>query len=206
VLATTGQISETGGRSFARCLDGIAGRLSRPWIDPHNSDRLYVGDDKGAYVSYDGGRRFIMFDNMDLGQFYAVTVDNRDPYWVYGGLQDNGNWGGPSNSRDYNGVLNDHWFKFHAGDGFHTTVDPNDWRTVYTEAQGGRIRRLDAVYRQQGNDITPNRRNVLNLAPTSRIAARAGGSTMGGSVQGGGDRQRAPSSHPLQLGTPSFVA
>jgi hypothetical protein len=87
----------------------------------------------------------------------------RDPYWVYGGLQDNGNWGGPSNSRDWNGILNDHWFKFHSGDGFHTTVDPNDWRTVYTEAQGGRISRFDAVFRQVGKSITPNPSNVLNL-------------------------------------------
>jgi hypothetical protein len=104
-----------------------------------------------------------MFDNMDIGQFYAVTADNRDPYWVYGGLQDNGNWGGPSNSRDYNGIMNDHWFKFHSGDGFHTTVDPNDWRTVYTESQGGNIRRLDAVFRQQGKSITPNPGNIINF-------------------------------------------
>ncbi|HET9275862.1 MAG TPA: hypothetical protein VFN96_07325 [Gemmatimonadales bacterium] len=172
VLATTGQVSEDGGRSFARTLDGIAGDFHALWVDPANSDRLYVGNDKGAYVSYDGGRRFVMFDNMDIGQFYAVTADSRDPYWVYGGLQDNGNWGGPSNSRDFNGVLNDHWFKFHAGDGFHTTVDPNDWRTVYTEAQGGRIRRFDAVFRQMGVDITPNRTNVLNLAEYLPDSAR----------------------------------
>ena len=67
---------------------------------------------------HDRGNRFIMFDNMDIGQFYAVTADNRDPYYLYGGLQDSGNWGGPSNSRDYNGILGDHWFKFHSGDGF----------------------------------------------------------------------------------------
>ncbi len=92
-----------------------------------------------------------------------MTADNRDPYWVYGGLQDNGNWGGPSNSRDWNGVLNDHWFKFHSGDGFHTTADPNDWRTVYTESQGGNIRRLDAVFRQQGKSIRPTPANILNF-------------------------------------------
>jgi hypothetical protein len=104
-----------------------------------------------------------MFDNMDIGQFYAVTLDNRDPYYVYGGLQDNGNWGGPSNSRDWNGILNDHWFKFHSGDGFHTTVDPDDWRTVYTEAQGGAISRFDAVFRQKGKSIAPTPRTVLNF-------------------------------------------
>ncbi|MGH7561990.1 MAG: WD40/YVTN/BNR-like repeat-containing protein [Gemmatimonadales bacterium] len=188
VLATNAQVSEDGGRSFSRSLQGISGDFHALWVDPKNSDRFYVGNDKGAYATYDGGRRFIMFDNMDIGQFYAVTVDNRDPYWVYGGLQDNGNWGGPSHSRDYNGVLNDHWFKFHAGDGFHTTVDPNDWRTVYTEAQGGRIRRFDAVFRQMGTDITPNRSNVLNLSAWLPDSARppAGGGGGGGGFGGGG--------------------
>ncbi len=162
VLSGSAQVSEDGGRTFDRELEGISGDFHALWIDPSQSDRFYVGNDKGAYITFDRGQHFVMFDNMDLGQFYAVTADNRDPYWVYGGLQDNGNWGGPSNSRDWNGVLNDHWFKFHSGDGFHTTVDPNDWRTVYTEAQGGSIRRLDAVFRQQGKSIVPTPATILN--------------------------------------------
>ncbi|MEK7380064.1 MAG: hypothetical protein AAB075_03525 [Gemmatimonadota bacterium] len=163
LLAGNATVSEDGGRTFGRSLQGISGDFHALWIDPANSDRFYLGNDKGAYASYDRGLHFQMFDNMDIGQFYAVTADNRDPYWVYGGLQDNGNWGGPGNSRDINGVLNDHWFKFHAGDGFHTTVDPNDWRTVYTESQGGRLQRLDAVFRQRGQSITPTPATVLNF-------------------------------------------
>jgi photosystem II stability/assembly factor-like uncharacterized protein len=178
VLAGSAQVSEDGGRTFARSLQGISGDFHALWIDPSSPSRFYVGNDKGAYVTFDRGGRFVMFDNMAIGQFYAVTLDNRDPYWVYGGLQDNGNWGGPSNSRDWNGVLNDHWFKFHAGDGFHTTVDPTDWRTVYTEAQGGVIRRLDAVYRQMGKSITPTPTTVVNYAdhapPTPQPAAARG--------------------------------
>lgn len=162
VLATSAYVSDDGGRTLRDALPGIAGDYHALWIDPANSDRFYVGNDKGASVTYDRGEHFILFDNMDLGQFYAVTVDNRDPYWVYGGLQDNGNWGGPSNSRDVNGIFTDHWFKFHSGDGFHATVDPNDWRTVYTESQGGNIRRLDAIFRQVGTSITPNPQTVVN--------------------------------------------
>ena len=164
VLAGSANISEDGGKTFSRTMQGISGDFHALWIDPTQPQVFYVGNDKGSYITFDQGMTFTMFDNMDIGQFYAVTVDMRDPYWVYGGLQDNGNWGGPSNSRDWNGVLNDHWFKFHSGDGFHTTVDPNDWRTVYTERQGGRIRRLDAVFRQVGKSITPNPGNVLNLS------------------------------------------
>jgi len=163
VFGASAHVSEDGGKTFSRTLDGIAGDFHALWIDPSNRDRFYVGNDKGAYLTHDRGLRFVMFDNMAIGQFYAVTLDNRDPYWVYGGLQDNGNWGGPSNSRDYNGILNDHWFKFHSGDGFHATVDPSDWRTVYTESQGGNIRRLDAVFRQTGKSITPTPRTVLNF-------------------------------------------
>jgi photosystem II stability/assembly factor-like uncharacterized protein len=163
VLAGSAQVSEDAGRSFTRTLDGISGDFHALWIDPGNPEMFYVGNDKGSYVTFDRGHHFVMFDNMDIGQFYAVTADNRDPYWVYGGLQDNGNWGGTSNSRDWNGILTDHWFKFHSGDGFHTTVDPNDWRTVYTESQGGNIRRLDAVFRQQGKSITPTPATIVNF-------------------------------------------
>lgn len=182
VLSGSAQVSEDAGRTFDRSFQGISGDFHALWIDPAQPERFYVGNDKGSYVTFDEGEHFVMFNNMDIGQFYAVTVDNRDPYWVYGGLQDNGNWGGPSNSRDWNGIFNDHWFKFHSGDGFHTTVDPNDWRTVYTESQGGNLRRLDAVFRQQGKSITPNPSNILNLeqAVPDHVASQGGGGFFGG--------------------------
>jgi photosystem II stability/assembly factor-like uncharacterized protein len=176
VLAGSAQVSTDGGRTFSDQLRGIEGDFHALWIDPRNSDRYYVGNDKGAYLTHDKGATFVMFDNMDIGQFYAIDADMRDPYYVYGGLQDSGNWGGPSNSRDFNGILNDHWFKFHSGDGMHTTVDPSDWRTVYTESQNGGIRRLDAIFRQQGRSIKPSQSNVLNwtdaIAPS--VAGRPG--------------------------------
>ena len=172
VMEVPARVSEDGGRTFARSLTGIEGDFHAMWIDPNNSDRFYIGNDKGASVTYDRGYHFQMFDNMDIGQFYAVTADNRDPYFLYGGLQDSGNWGGPSNSRDYNGILGDHWFKFHSGDGFHTTVDPNDWRTVYTETQNGGLRRLDAEFRQTGKSVTPRQASIVNW---DEVTKRDGG-------------------------------
>jgi len=172
VLAVPAQVSEDGGRTFSRNLPGIEGDFHAMWIDPSNSDRFYIGNDKGASVTYDRGFAFQMFDNMDIGQFYAVSADNRDPYYLYGGLQDSGNWGGPSNSRDYNGILGDHWFKFHSGDGFHTTVDPDDWRIVYTETQNGGVRRLDAEFRQVGGSVRPTPATIVNHAD---VTAREGG-------------------------------
>jgi hypothetical protein len=173
VMEVPARVSEDGGRTFARTLQGIEGDFHAMWIDPNNSDRFYIGNDKGASVTYDRGQRFVMFDNMDIGQFYAVTADNRDPYYLYGGLQDSGNWGGPSNSRDYNGILADHWFKFHSGDGFHTTVDPDDWRIVYTETQNGGVRRLDAEFRQAGASVSPRPATILNYAEVTEREGRA---------------------------------
>jgi photosystem II stability/assembly factor-like uncharacterized protein len=170
-MVVQAQVSEDGGRTFSRNLPGIEGDFHAMWIDPNNSDRFYIGNDKGASVTYDRGHNFVMFDNMDIGQYYAITLDNRDPYYIYGGLQDSGNWGGPSNSRDYNGILTDHWFKFHSGDGFHTTVDPEDWTTVFTETQNGSVRRLDADFRQTGTSVTPREPTILNLA---EVTAREG--------------------------------
>jgi photosystem II stability/assembly factor-like uncharacterized protein len=160
------QVSEDGGRTFQSGMPGIAGDFHVMWLDPNNKNRYFVGNDKGVSITYDHGDHFNFFDNYAISQAYAVSADMRDPYYVYVGLQDNGIWGGPSNSRDFNGIFNDHWFKFHSGDGFYTAVDPTEWTTVYTESQGGRIRRNHALFRQKSTAITPNRINTLNWEDT----------------------------------------
>jgi photosystem II stability/assembly factor-like uncharacterized protein len=156
------QVSEDGGKTFQPGMPGIAGDFHVMWLDPQNKDRYYVGNDKGVSITYDHGEHFNFFDNYAISQIYAVSADLRDPYYVYVGLQDNGIWGGPSNSRDYNGIFNDHWFKFHSGDGFYTAVDPTDWTVVYSESQGGRMRRNHALFRQESKGITPTRTSTLN--------------------------------------------
>lgn len=161
-MGTQAQVSEDGGKAFQSGMPGIAGDFHVMWLDPHNKDRYYVGNDKGVSITYDHGEHFNFFDNYAISQIYTVSADMRDPYHVYVGLQDNGIWGGPSNSRDYNGIFNDHWFKFHSGDGFYTAVDPTDWTTVYSESQGGRMRRNHALFRQKSAAVTPTRTNTLN--------------------------------------------
>lgn len=59
------------------------------WIDPSNSDRIIIGDDGGAQVSYDGGKEWSTYYNQPTAQFYRVTTDNNFPYRIYGGQQDN---------------------------------------------------------------------------------------------------------------------
>ena len=90
-----------------------------------------VGPDKNGYV------RPFHLNTTDLGQFYHVAVDSRKPYRVYGGLQDNGSWGGPSHVLRGTGPVNDDWLFLNGGDGFVCRVDPTDPDLVYFESQNG---------------------------------------------------------------------
>ena len=113
------------------------------WIDPNNSDHVITGGDGGINITYDRGKNWDIITHIGLAQFYAITADMRKPYYVYGGLQDNGNWGGPNRSRRGSGIVNDDWFPLSNADGFFCQVDPTDFNTVYYEIQFGSIFRLD---------------------------------------------------------------
>ncbi len=114
------------------------------WVDPTNSDHLVVGSDGGVSISWDGGQTWDFLDNLALGQFYAVSYDMATPYNVYGGLQDNGTWGGPSETLTSTGILLRDWTFFMGGDGFHAQVDPEDPDLIlYGESQGGNITRVN---------------------------------------------------------------
>ena len=154
-------ISYDGGKTLERQNTGIHGDYHAIWSDPTNKNRYYIGNDGGAALTHDHGKNYLFYDNLPLSQFYAIGADMRDPYYVYGGLQDNGSWGGPSNSRDSAGILTDHWFRIGGGDGFHTPADPHDWRVVYAESQQGSIRRIN-IETRDGDSIRPNRDNIVN--------------------------------------------
>jgi len=119
------------------------------WIDPTNPDHLVVGSDGGVSISWDQGATWDFCDNLLLGQFYAVGFDMARPYSVYGGLQDNGTWGGPSRSMKGNAILNRDWTFYMGGDGFHAQVDPEDPDLIlYGESQGGNVNRVNLTTRQ----------------------------------------------------------
>ncbi|MCL4219733.1 MAG: PDZ domain-containing protein [Phycisphaerales bacterium] len=107
------------------------------WIDPRDGNHLILGNDGGLYVSYDRGKTFDHLNDFAIGQFYHVAVDNRPLYNVYGGLQDNGSWGGPNRMRTYEGSYNTDWFRIGGGDGFICAVDPEDPDQIYYESQEG---------------------------------------------------------------------
>ncbi len=165
VLTTRYMVSDDGGKTLRNgsADEEIHGDFHALWNDPHNADRYYIGQDKGAFLTQDHGEHFQMFDNLAIGQYYRIGVDMREPYYVYGGLQDNGSWAGPSFSRDVRGILNDSNWKLHWGDGMFVQIDPADWRKVYTEAEGGSFRQYDPLTRRSQSS-RPSPANISNLA------------------------------------------
>ncbi len=134
-------VSEDGGKSFADSGGGSHGDWHDLWIDPQNPKHVIGGDDGGLWLSWDGGSKWLKENNLPISQFYHVSVDNQDPYQVYGGLQDNSSWVG--DSAYPGGITNARWTNLCNSDGFWIYVDPTDPNAVYCEAQGGFINRVD---------------------------------------------------------------
>jgi len=164
--------STDGGKTFKSLQPGIAHSDHHAcWIDPKNGKHILIGNDGGLDVSYDQGDTWEFINTIPAAQFYAVAADMRKPYYVYGGLQDNGSWGGPSQTRSGAGITNADWFRTGGGDGFYSQADPTDPNILYSESQNGAMSRID-LRTGRSQSIRP------------RLAARRGGG--GGRGQGGG--------------------
>ncbi|RMG24104.1 MAG: hypothetical protein D6730_13190 [Bacteroidetes bacterium] len=145
-------ISEDGGERFRQVGSAVHSDIHAVWVDPNNPKHLLIGTDGGVYESLDGGYLFKMFMNLPVSQFYHVTVDMEQPYHVYGGLQDNGSWFGPSQKAG--GITNSDWKNTFGGDGFHSFRHPTDPDIVYAEYQGGQLVRYNTAT-GQAKDIKP---------------------------------------------------
>ena len=128
----SGSISRDGGKTF-KALGNMHSDIHDIIFDIHNSDIIYSGTDGGVYRSWDGGATFEIVENLPLSQFYHISVDDAEPYNVYGGLQDNGSWYGPSSSPG--GVNARDWNSVGYGDGFRVLKHPTK-NIIYSEMQG----------------------------------------------------------------------
>jgi photosystem II stability/assembly factor-like uncharacterized protein len=139
------KVSDDSGKTFANLPgDGkIHGDYHAMWIDPGNPRHFLVGNDGGIAISYDRGRTEAFVADLPLAQYYHVAVDMETPYNVYGGLQDNGSWRGPSATWEQGGIPNSAWATVGGGDGFGTLPDPQDPSTGYSMAQNGYLARWD---------------------------------------------------------------
>jgi photosystem II stability/assembly factor-like uncharacterized protein len=147
IVYTTGASaskSTDGGKTFSTMGGQSHGDHHQLWINPRNGNHLIIGNDGGIDISYDQGETWEEISLMAVGQFYAISVDMRKPYYVCGGLQDNGSWCGPSAVRsNAAGILNSDWYRIGGGDGFYTANDPRDWAIGYQESQDGATGRYD---------------------------------------------------------------
>jgi photosystem II stability/assembly factor-like uncharacterized protein len=150
-LATSSFKSEDGGQSFEEIAVrptydvGVHADHHALWIDPANPDHFFLAGDAGLHETYDRGVNFRKLNNFPIGQFYGIGVDMRDPYYVYGGMQDNHSWMGPSQTRRYIGILNDDWEQIGFGDGMYWQVDPTNPRYAFGNSQNGNYVRFDAL-------------------------------------------------------------
>lgn len=139
-------ISTDGGKSFSSMFGGGFSISVHPdhhalWINPKNPHEILLGTDGGLYASYDRANHWRHVQSLPISQFYHVSHDMKWPYDVYGGLQDNNSWVGPS--RGPNGVGNCDWEVIGIGDGFWAFPDPEDNNIIYTEYQGGQLLRVN---------------------------------------------------------------
>ncbi|MEZ5041074.1 MAG: hypothetical protein R2828_14345 [Saprospiraceae bacterium] len=155
--------STDGGKSFQRIANGVHGDHQSLWIDPLNSKRILSGSDGGFQQSFDAGKTWDIINNVELSQFYQLDIDNQDPYNVYGGLQDNGTWVGPSNSLHSAGIMKRHWKGLAGGDGYYAVPIPGSEHEIYANLQGGVIFHVDT---RTGN--------VRNIHPFPKITGSAG--------------------------------
>jgi photosystem II stability/assembly factor-like uncharacterized protein len=144
VLGVTLHLSTDGGRTFRRdTAPTVHADHHALWINPANPEQLLLGTDGGLYISFDRGATWEHIRNLPIAQFYAIGLDSRKPYRVYGGLQDNGTWGGPTRTYSREGITPADWFRVYGADGFHVQPDPGDPDTVYAEGQYGNLLRIN---------------------------------------------------------------
>ena len=145
VLGTSLYRSKDGGKTFTPdgARRGVHVDHHAMWIDPRDGRHIILGNDGGIYVTYDRAANWDHHNHVAIGQFYHVGVGPRRNYRVYGGLQDNGSWGGPSRVRHGSGPVNTDWLSIGGGDGFICLVDPTDADQIYFESQNGAMGRIN---------------------------------------------------------------
>ncbi|WP_202962404.1 WD40/YVTN/BNR-like repeat-containing protein [Congregibacter litoralis] len=166
--------SENGGEAFEVIEDWgreVHADHHAFWIDPDDSSFIIDGTDGGLYWSRDRGEHWRFAENLPLGQFYHITVDDEVPYRVYGGLQDNGTWYGPSEVWSRAGIRNSYWRELAFNDGFDVVLEPERGPWVYALWQGGMLVRVNRETGQRKTIMPVDEGEPLRFNWNTGIAA-----------------------------------
>ncbi len=154
------QLSTDGGKTFKSIDKGnVHADHHAIWINPKKDSHIINGNDGGANITYDDGQNWFKCNTPPVGQYYAVTTDDAKPYNVYGGLQDNNVWYGPSNHRENIGWIDDGEYPYKSlvgGDGMQVQVDTRDNTTTYAGSQFGNYFRMNRLIRSDRKAIKPS--------------------------------------------------
>ena len=164
--------SEDAGKTFKVLIpySGIHPDHHAWWIHPTDANLIIDGNDGGIGISRDRGKTWKFDEQLPVGQFYHINVDNEIPYNVMGGMQDNGSWRGPAYLWTNGGIKNYYWDNLWGGDGFDVVPDPEDSKWVYAMSQGGFVGRYNVTtglsenIRPPGPDATTKLRYNWNAA------------------------------------------
>ena len=139
--------SEDGGKTWEVIIpySGVHPDHHAWWIHPDDPTYMVDGNDGGLNITRDMGDTWRFTEKIPVGQFYHINVDDEMPYNLYGGMQDNGSWVGPSYVFNYAGIRNHDWQELSFGDGFDVAPITGDSRYGYTMSQQGNVQRYDKV-------------------------------------------------------------
>lgn len=191
--------SDDGGKTYTSIHgDNVHADHHALWVNPYKPGHLINGNDGGLNISYDDGQSWTKNNYPTVGQFYAINVDNEEPYNVYGGLQDNGVWKGPYNAEEnsqWHQTGDYPWKSILGGDGMQVQIDSRNSNIVYTGFQFGNYFRIDLAnntrkYIQPKHELgeTPYRFNwqtPILLSPHNQDILYLGGNKLHRSLNQG---------------------
>jgi photosystem II stability/assembly factor-like uncharacterized protein len=193
--------SKDGGKSFSYIgAENVHADHHALWINPKDPNHLIDGNDGGVNISYDDGENWIKNNSPSVGQFYAINVDNANPYNVYGGLQDNGVWVGPHNAQENKAWHQEGqypWKRLSGGDGMQIEIDSRDHNIVYTGFQFGYYYRVNKATGESkfiqpkhelgDNPYRFNWQTPIHLSPHNQDILYLGGNKLMRSMNQGDD-------------------
>lgn len=147
--------SKDGGKTFSK-YNAPHGDHHDLWIDPSAPERMIIGDDGGAQISFDAGKNWTSYYNQPTAQFYRVSTDDSFPFRIYGAQQDNSSIRIKHRS-DEGFITQRDWEETAGGEAGHHAIYSKDNDIVFGGEYGGFMARFNHKTNQrQATNVWPN--------------------------------------------------